>query len=103
MQVRLSVAGLASPRFRLHNFSIILYYLLLKYVLCFNQLDGKQKEILSNKDKVEEHKERIDAINEHLKNVVQELQHTQVKKFKHANAVMFLTLFAMDEPCMKPA
>lgn len=42
------------------------------------QLDSKQKDILSNKDKVEEHRERIDAINEHLKNVLQELQHTQV-------------------------
>ncbi|CAB3984737.1 coiled-coil domain-containing 39-like, partial [Paramuricea clavata] len=41
------------------------------------ELDSKQKEILSNKDKSEEHKERIDAINEHLKNVLQELQHTQ--------------------------
>ena len=27
---------------------------------------------------MDEHKDRIDAINEHLKNVLQELQHTQV-------------------------
>ena len=49
-------------------------------IMIFNwiQLDSKQKEILNNKEKVGDHKERIDAINDHLKNVVQELQHTQV-------------------------
>lgn len=56
--------------------------LIAKIIIMFDffviQLGSKQKEILSNKDKSEEHKERIDAINEHLKNVLQELQHTQV-------------------------
>lgn len=42
------------------------------------EVERKQKEISSLKRQSEEYADRIQAISDHLKNVQQELQHTQV-------------------------
>lgn len=42
------------------------------------EVQKKQKDISLHDTKVLENKERIQAISDHLKNVKQELQHTQV-------------------------
>lgn len=39
-----------------------------------------QKNIVSNKEQLDEHSDRIYAMSEHLRNVQQELQHTQVNR-----------------------
>ena len=39
----------------------------------------KEKEISKVQLQVDEHKDRVQAINDHLRNVRQELQHTQVR------------------------
>ena len=39
-----------------------------------------QKNITSHKEQLDEHSDRIYAMNEHLRNVQQELQHTQVNR-----------------------
>ncbi len=42
------------------------------------EVQKKQKEVSLHDGKIEENKERIQAISDHLKNVKQEFQHTQV-------------------------
>ena len=41
-------------------------------------IQRKQKELSAHQAKTEQHKERIQVISDHLKNVKQELHHTQV-------------------------
>ena len=49
-----------------------------------------QKNIVSHKEQLDEHSDRIYAMSEHLRNVQQELQHTQVnRKLKHSVNVAF--------------
>ena len=43
-----------------------------------HEVEKKQKEIASLKRQSEEYADRIQAISDHLRNVQQELQHTQV-------------------------
>ena len=42
------------------------------------ELQQKEKEATTYQIKIDEHKNRIQAITDHLKNVKKELQHTQV-------------------------
>lgn len=42
------------------------------------ELQKKQKAVSSHEIKISEHRDRIQAVGDHLKNVKQELQHTQV-------------------------
>ncbi len=42
------------------------------------EVQKKQKDLSANEERVDQHKERIQAISDHLKNVKQELHHTQV-------------------------
>lgn len=43
------------------------------------EVQRKQKELAAHISKINQHKERIQAVGDHLKNVKQEFQHTQVK------------------------
>ena len=43
------------------------------------EVQAKEKEIAALQLQIEEHSERAQAISDHLKNVRQELQHTQVR------------------------
>lgn len=42
-----------------------------------NEVSDSQKNITSHKEQLDEHSDRIYAMSEHLRNVQQELQHTQ--------------------------
>lgn len=42
------------------------------------EVQRKQKEVASNEIKIDEHRNRIQSIGDHLKNVKQELHHTHV-------------------------
>ena len=45
-----------------------------------SKITDTQKNITSYKEQQDEHSDRIYAMSEHLRNVQQELQHTQVNK-----------------------
>ncbi len=47
-------------------------------VLLIFQVQRKQKEITALKNELGDNEDRVHAMSEHLKNVRQELQHTQV-------------------------
>lgn len=53
------------------------------------QIQKKQKDLANMESKVSQHKERISAMIEHLKNVQQELSHTQVKKHFFLSSSLF--------------
>lgn len=47
------------------------------------EVQRKQKDLTAHQGKIGQHKERIQAVGDHLKNVKQEFQHTQVNsRFK---------------------
>ena len=43
------------------------------------EVQRKQKELAAHQFRIAQHKERIQAVGDHLKNVKQEVQHTQVQ------------------------
>ena len=60
------------------------YSLSLKSMFFFrSKVTDTQKNITSYKEQLDEHSDRIYAMSEHLRNVQQELQHTQVNRNYH--------------------
>ena len=49
------------------------------------EVQGKEKEINSLQLNIDEHKDRVQAISDHLRNVRQELQQTQVCLHAYSN------------------
>ena len=47
----------------------------------FTQVQDKQRQIIQLQNILRENEDKVNAMNEHLKNVRQELQHTQVHIF----------------------
>lgn len=54
------------------------------------EVQRNQKEVAAHQAKIDQHKERIQAVGDHLKNVKQELQHTQVLAEDGRLALAFL-------------
>ena len=54
------------------------------------QIQYKQQELLNGQRELEETNDRISAIDEHLKNVKQELEFTQVGKVKNPSPSIIL-------------
>lgn len=50
------------------------------HCLFLSKVSDSQKNITSHKEQLDEHSDRIYAMSEHLRNVQQELQHTQVSR-----------------------
>ena len=65
-----------SNNYYCNKFSIINNYFY--FLFSFFKVSSAQKSIVAHKEQLDEHSDRIYAMSEHLRNVQQELQHTQV-------------------------
>lgn len=61
------------------------------------KVQKNQKELSAHEVKINQHKERIQAVGDHLRNVKQELQHTQVpsSSIRHNGRSTLVTYFSL--------
>ena len=59
----------------------------------FTQVQDKQRQIIQLQNILRENEDKVNAMSEHLKNVRQELQHTQVCMYTQFKQFSLLTQF----------